>query len=46
MVLEKKLPRRIFGCKREKVTAGWRKLCNEQGLHNLYFSLVSIRVTK
>jgi hypothetical protein len=29
--------RRIFGLKREKVTAGWRKLRNEE-LHNLYSS--------
>jgi len=27
----------IFGCKREKVTGGWRKLLTEE-LHKFYFS--------
>jgi hypothetical protein len=27
--------RRLFGCKKEKVTGDWRKLHNE-GLYNLY----------
>jgi hypothetical protein len=34
---EKRVLRRIFGQKRDKVTGGWRKLHNEE-LHNLYSS--------
>jgi hypothetical protein len=37
--------RRIFGPKRERVVGGWGRLHNE-GLHNLYTSLIIIRVTK
>jgi hypothetical protein len=33
-VFENRVLRRIFGLKREEVTGGWRKLCNEE-LHNL-----------
>jgi hypothetical protein len=36
---------RIFEPKRDEVIGGWRKLHNE-GLHNLYFSLSTIRMTK
>jgi hypothetical protein len=32
--LENRVLRRIFGPKRDRVTAGWRKLHNEE-LHNL-----------
>jgi hypothetical protein len=35
----------IFGPKRDEVTAGWRKLRNEE-LHNLYSSPSIIRVIK
>jgi hypothetical protein len=34
---------RIFGPKRDGVTGGWRKLCNEE-LHNLYSSPSIIRI--
>jgi hypothetical protein len=37
--------RRIFGPKRDAVTAGWRKLHNEE-LHNLYCSPSIIRMIK
>jgi hypothetical protein len=37
--------RRIFGPMRNEVTAGWRKLHNEE-LHNLYFSPSKIRRIK
>jgi hypothetical protein len=40
-----KVLRRIFEPKREVLTGGWRKLCNEE-LHNLYFSLNIIKVIK
>jgi hypothetical protein len=36
---------RIFGPKRDRVTAGWRKLHNEE-LHNLYTSPSIIRIIK
>jgi hypothetical protein len=36
-VFENRLPRRIFGPKRDEVTGEWRKLHNEE-LHNLYSS--------
>jgi hypothetical protein len=36
-VFEKRVLRRIFGPKRDRVTGGWRKLHNEE-LHNLYSS--------
>jgi hypothetical protein len=39
-VFENRVPRRIFGPKRDEVTAKWRKLRNEE-LHDLY-SLSSI----
>jgi hypothetical protein len=35
----------IFGPKRNEVTGGWRKLCNEE-LHNLYWSSSIIRIIK
>jgi hypothetical protein len=41
---EYKMPRRIFGPKRDEVTEGWRKLHNEE-LHNLYSSRI-IRMIK
>jgi len=37
---ENKMPRRIFGRKREEVTGEWRKLHNEE-LHNLYSFIVN-----
>jgi hypothetical protein len=36
-VFENKVPRRIFGPKRDEVTGGWRKLHNEE-LRDLYSS--------
>jgi hypothetical protein len=42
-VFENRVPRRIFGPKREEETGqGWRKLHNEE-LHNLYSSLNIIK---
>jgi hypothetical protein len=38
--------RRIFGSKREKVVEGWKKLHNEELLHNLYTSPNIITVIK
>jgi hypothetical protein len=40
-----KVLRRIFGLKRDEVTAEWRKLHNED-LHDLYFSPSIIRIIK
>jgi hypothetical protein len=37
-VFENRVPRRIFGPKRDEVTGEWRKLHNEE-LHILYSSL-------
>jgi len=34
--------KKIFGPKGEEVTGGWRKLCNEEELHNLYWSQIII----
>jgi hypothetical protein len=34
---QRRVVRRMFGCKREKVAGGWRTLHNEE-LHNLYDS--------
>jgi hypothetical protein len=42
---EKRVARRIFGPKREKVTGGWRKLHYEE-FHDLYSLPNIIRVTK
>jgi hypothetical protein len=42
---ENRVLRRIFGPKRVEVTAGSRKLCNED-LHNLYSSPNIIRMLK
>jgi hypothetical protein len=44
-VFEKRVPRRIFGPKREEVTGGWRKLHSEE-LHDLYRSHTIVRVIK
>jgi hypothetical protein len=44
-LFENKVPRRIFGPKRDKVTGGWRKLHNEE-LHDFYSSLSIIRIIK
>jgi hypothetical protein len=44
-VFEKRVLRRIFGPKRDKVTGGLRKLHNEE-LHNLYSSPNIIRMIK
>jgi hypothetical protein len=42
---ENRVPRRIFGPKREEVTGGWRRLHNEE-LHNLCAPPDTIRVMK
>jgi hypothetical protein len=34
-VIENRVLRKIFGLKRDEVTGGWRKLCNEE-LHDLH----------
>jgi hypothetical protein len=44
-VFEKRVPRRIFGLKRDEVTGEWRKLHNAE-LHNLYSSPDIIRQIK
>jgi hypothetical protein len=44
-VFENKMLRRIYGPKRNEVTTGWRKLCDEE-LHNLYSSQSIIRIMK
>jgi hypothetical protein len=44
-VFENRVPRRIFGSKRDEVMGEWRKLHNEE-LHNLYSSPDIIRQVK
>jgi hypothetical protein len=44
-VIEKRVPRRIFGPKRPEVTGRWRKLRNEE-LRDLYSSPSIIRIMK
>jgi hypothetical protein len=44
-VFENRVPRRIFGPKRDEVTGEWRRLHNEE-LNNLYSSPNIIRVIK
>jgi hypothetical protein len=44
-VFENKVPRKIFGPKRNEIIEGWRMLHNEK-LHNLYASLNIIRMIK
>jgi hypothetical protein len=44
-VLEKRVPRRTFEPKRNKVTGIWRKVHNEE-LQNLYFPPSMIRMIK
>jgi hypothetical protein len=44
-VFENRMPRRIFGPKRDEVTGGWGKLHNEE-LHNLYSSPSIITMIK
>jgi hypothetical protein len=44
-VFENKVLRRIFGPKRDEVTAKWRKMHNEE-LHDLYSSQSIIRIMK
>jgi hypothetical protein len=44
-ILPNRVPRRIFGPKRDEVTGGWRKLRNEE-LRNLYSSPSIIRMIK
>jgi hypothetical protein len=43
MLFENRVLRRIFQPKRDEVTGGWRKFCNEE-LHNLYFLANIIRM--
>jgi hypothetical protein len=38
-VFENRVPRRIFGPKREGAAGGWRRLQNEE-LHNMYTSQI------
>jgi hypothetical protein len=45
-VFENRVLRRIFGLKRDEVTGEWRKLHNEEELHNLYSSPNIIRQIK
>jgi hypothetical protein len=44
-VFEQRVPRRLFGSKRDGVRGGWRKLHNDE-LRNLYFSPNCIGVIK
>jgi hypothetical protein len=44
-VFENRVPRRIFGPKREDLIGGWRKMHNEE-LRNMYSLLNIIRVMK
>jgi hypothetical protein len=44
-VFENRVLRRIFGPKREKMVGDWRRLHNEEELHNLY-ATSNIRVIK
>jgi len=44
-VFESRVPRRIFGPRRDEVTGEWRKLYNEE-LNDLYSSPNIFRVTK
>jgi hypothetical protein len=44
-VFENRIPRRIFGPKRDEVTGEWRKLLSEE-LHMLYSSPNIIRQIK
>jgi hypothetical protein len=44
-VFENKVPRRIFGPKRDEVTGEWRKLHNKE-LHDLYSSPNIITIIK
>jgi hypothetical protein len=44
-VFENRLPRRIFGPKRDEGTGGWRKQRNGE-LHDLYCSPSIIRIIK
>jgi hypothetical protein len=43
-MFEKRVLRRIFGLKNDEVTAGWRKLLDEE-LHNLCYS-AKVRMIK
>jgi hypothetical protein len=44
MVYEKRMLRRTFRPKRDKVTGGWRKLHNEE-VHNLYLHQILLGCT-
>jgi len=44
-VFQNRVPRRIFGPKREEVGGGWRRLHNEE-LHDLFTSPNIVRVIK
>ena len=45
MVFENRVPRKIFGPRRDKVTGEWRKLHNEE-LNDMYSSPIIVRVIK
>jgi hypothetical protein len=42
---ENRMPKRIFGSKREEVVSGWRKLHYEE-FNDVYSSLYTIRMIK
>jgi hypothetical protein len=44
-MFEKRVPKIIFGPKRDEMTGGWRKQ-NTEELHKLYFSPSIIRIIK
>jgi hypothetical protein len=44
-VFENRIPRTVFGLKRDEVIEDWRKL-HEEELHNLYSSPSLIRMLK
>jgi hypothetical protein len=44
-VLKNRVPRKIFGPKREEVTGDWRKVHHEE-LHDLYCSANIVQVIK
>jgi hypothetical protein len=44
-VFENRVPRRIFGPKRDEVTGG-RRILNNEELHDMYSSLIIVRRIK